>query len=131
VPQKDVELILLRQWASYLTMPVFIAGADGNLLFYNEPAETILGRSYEFAGEMPLEDLATIFETTDEDGTPLSTDALPLGIALFKHRPSHRRFRIRGLDGVWRLVDATAFPIEAQAGRCLGAVAFFWEPEAA
>ena len=76
---------------------------------------------------MPLEELATIFETAAEDGTPLPADALPIGVALLQRRPAHRRLRFRGLDGVWRLIDTTAFPIEGQGGRHLGAVVIFWE----
>jgi len=34
--QKEIELILMRQCASYLAMPMFVAGSDENLLFYNE-----------------------------------------------------------------------------------------------
>jgi hypothetical protein len=127
--QRDIELILLRQWASYLTMPIWVMDQDGNLLFYNEPAEPLLGKRYDEAGELPLQELATLFEATDLDGTPLEAEGLPLGVALMKHRPSHRRVRIRSLDGRQRNLDITAFPIEGQGGRQLGAVAMFWEFE--
>jgi hypothetical protein len=30
-------------------------------------------------------------------------------------------------DGVWRKIEVTAFPVEGQGGRHLGAVAIFWE----
>ena len=42
--QYPVELILTRQVASQMAMPVFLVDADGTLVFYNEPAERILGR---------------------------------------------------------------------------------------
>jgi len=35
---KPVELILMRQLASYLAMPIFVVDPVGNVLFYNEPA---------------------------------------------------------------------------------------------
>jgi PAS domain-containing protein len=127
VAQQPVELILIRQWASYLAMPIFLADADGNLVYYNEPAEALLGRRFDEAGEMPAGELATIFQTAAEDGSPLPSEAIPLGIALLQRRPSHRRLRFKGLDGVWRLIETTAFPIEGQGGRHLGAVAIFWE----
>jgi hypothetical protein len=53
---KAVELILMRQLASYLAMPIFLVDPDGNLLYYNEPAEYLLGRRYDETGEMPLAD---------------------------------------------------------------------------
>jgi hypothetical protein len=37
--------------------------------------------------------------------------------------------RIQGLDGIWRMIEVTAFPIIGQGDRHLGAVAIFWETE--
>jgi PAS domain-containing protein len=125
--QKEIELILLRQCASHLAMPVWLMGENGDLLYYNEPAEPILGRRFDEAGEMPGEELAAMFQTTAEDGSALATDDLPINIALRERRPAHRWMRIRGLDAVWRKIEITAFPIEGQGGRHLGAVAIFWE----
>jgi PAS domain-containing protein len=127
MPQKEIELILLRQWASYLAMPIFIADSNENLLFYNEAAETLLGRRFEEADKMPLKMLSRIFQTTTEDGTPLMPDDLPLGIALRLRRPAHRRLRFQALNGIWRTIEVTAFPLQGQGGRHLGAVAIFWE----
>jgi len=127
MPQQPIELILTRQWASYLAVPVWVMGEDGVLLYYNEPAEAVLGRRYDEAGEMRGEELASIFKTTAEDGSPLESDSLPINIALRERRPAYLRLRIQGLDGVWRVIEATGFPLEGQGGRHLGAVAFFWE----
>jgi len=127
MPQQPIELILTRQWASYLAVPVWVMSEKGDLLYYNEPAESVLGRRFDEAGEMQGEELATIFQTTAEDGSPLASESLPVNIALLEHRPAHLRHRFRGLDGTWRLVDVSALPIEGQGGRHLGAVAIFWE----
>lgn len=127
MPQQPIELILTRQWASYLAVPVWVMAENGHLVYYNEPAETVLGRRFEEAGEMPAEELATIFTTTAEDGSPLPSESLPVNIALLERRPAHLRHRFRALDGFWRLVDVAAFPIEGQGGRHLGAVVIFWE----
>ena len=64
--------------------PVFVAGNQGQLLFYNEPAERLLGRRYDEAGEMAVHELAEVFKTTAEDGTPMSSEELPLAIALMR-----------------------------------------------
>lgn len=125
--QMPVELILLRQCASHLAMPIWLMGENGDLLYYNEPAEPILGRRLDEAGEMPGEVLARMFQTTAEDGSPLDADDLPVNIALRERRPAHRWMRIRGLDGAWRKIEVTAFPVEGRGGRHLGAVAIFWE----
>ena len=125
--QKAVELILMRQLASYLAMPIFLVDPAGRLLYYNEPAETVLGRRFDETGEMPLEAWPSLFKLTAEDGSPLPTEARPLVIALQNQRASHCACRIQGLDGVSRRIEASAFPLEGQGGRHLGAVAIFWE----
>jgi PAS domain-containing protein len=130
MPQQPIEVILLRQVASYLTVPVFLVDEHGNLLYYNEPAETLLGRRFEEAGEMPVDELASIFKVTDLEAEPIPPDELPITVALQKRKPAHRRIRVHGLDGVWRTIDVTSFPVEGQSGRHLGAVAMFWEPHA-
>ena len=125
--QKEIELILLRQCASYLVMPIWLMGPDGELLYYNEPAEQILGRRFDEAGTMPVEELSAMFWTTAEDGSPIDASDLPINIALTKRRPAHLPMRIRGFDGIWRIIEVTAFPVKGQGGRHLGAVAIFWE----
>ena len=127
--QQAVELILMRQLASYLTVPIFVLGADEGLLFYNEAAEALLGKSYDEAGHMALSELPALFEITAEDGAPLPAERLPLAIALRERRPTHERLRYRALNGAMRDVEVTAFPLEGQAGRHVGAVAIFWEAD--
>jgi len=125
--QKEIELILLRQCASYLAMPIWLMGVDGSLLYYNEAAEAIVGRRFDETGPMPQQELATIFQMTAEDGSPLVFKDMATTKALRERRPAHRSLRGRGLDGVWRSLELTAFPIVGQGGRHLGAVVIFWE----
>lgn len=125
--QKEIEMILARQLAEYLSMAIFIVDPQGNLLFYNESAETILGRRFEETGEMPVDEWSTVFEPADEEGNPISPEELPLVIALSKRRSAHRDFWIRDLVDTPRHIEVTAFPLVGQADRFLGAVAIFWE----
>lgn len=125
--QKAIEVILTRQLASYLSMPIFIVDTEGALIFYNEPAERVLGLRFEETGEMPASEWATAFTPTDEHGTSLAPKKLPLMIAVAERRPSHGRFWIRGLDGVRRHIEVGAFPLIGHADRHLGAVAILWE----
>lgn len=133
MPQREIEQILTRQLASHLAMPAFIVDREGTLIFYNEPAEQILGRRYEETFEMPLEEWASRFCPVDIEGTPLAPTDLPLVIALREKRPAQSQFYIEGYDHVRRLIEVTAFPLCGRAGsnnRDLGAVALFWEREA-
>lgn len=125
--QKEIELILARQLASYLVMPIFLVDPQGNLIYYNEPAEEILGRRFEETGEMPVEEWSTLYQPEDETGKPLAPESLPLVVALTQHAPAHRTMWIQGLDGVRRRIEITAFPLNGQAERYLGALAIFWE----
>jgi PAS domain S-box-containing protein len=128
--QQEIEVILARQLADYLALPIFLVDQEGNLLFYNEPAEKILGHRYEETGPLPAAEWATIFQPTDEDGRPLPPDQLPLIVALREARPAHSGFWIRGLDGVLRQIEVIAFPLIGQSDRHVGAVAIFWEQPA-
>ena len=128
--QYEIEVILLRQLASYLAMPIFIVDPRGRLVFYNEPAEIILGKRFEETGEMSAEEWSEVFQLTDEQGRPLEPEAVPLMIALNDRRPTHGSLWIRGLDGVRRHIEATAFPLVGQSDRFLGAVVLFWSKAA-
>jgi PAS domain-containing protein len=123
----DVEVILMKQVASYLAMPIFLVDPVGTLIFYNEPAEELLGQRYDETGDMPLEEWTTVFLPTDADGVPLPPEDLPLAVALAERRPAHGQISITSLDGQRRHLAVTAFPLVGQHERELGAVALFWE----
>jgi PAS domain-containing protein len=126
VAQEPIEMILLRQWASYIAVPIWIADAEGNLVYYNEPAETLLGRRFDEAGEVNAGVLSDLFVTTDIDGQPIPSDELPLVRALVHREPAHRQLRITTTTGAAHVIEVTAVPIEGQGGRHLGAFATFW-----
>ncbi len=125
--QKDIEIILTRQLASTLAMPVFIVDPDGRLFFYNEPAERILGTRYQETGEMALEQWANMYAAKDEQGRVLPHDELPIVRAFREHRAAHRGMWIDALDGVRRYIEVTAIPLIGLRDKLIGAVAIFWE----
>lgn len=127
MPQQEIEVILARHLSEYLLMPIFIVNTAGDLVFYNEPAEAILGLSYSETGMMPASEWSTVFHPVDSESRPIPPDELPLVIALKERRPAHKVIWIRGLDGVSREIEVTAFPLVGQADRFLGGIAIFWE----
>lgn len=127
--QQEIEVILMRQLASYLAMPVLLVDAQGNLVYYNEPAEALMGRRFDETGAMPIEVWSNAFSISDESGSPIPQEARPLTVALRERKPAHRRLRLTGLDGVQRTIESTVFPLEGQGGRHLGAVAIFWSAQ--
>ena len=125
--QHEVEVILVRQLASYLATPIFVVDPEGDLVFYNEPAEQLLGVRYDETGAMPMAEWGTIFIPRDGEGAPLAPEELPLSRALAHGRPAHGEMWITGLDGTNRHISVTALPLLGQHGRDLGAIAIFWE----
>jgi PAS domain-containing protein len=122
-----IQIILTKQLAEYLSVPVLLVDQKGNLLFYNEPAEAILGRRFEETGVIPVGEWSAVFTPEDGQGRPIPRGDLPLMTALATQRPVYRRFSIRALDGVVRQVEVAAIPIVGLEGDFLGAVSLFWE----
>lgn len=123
----EIEVILTEHLASYLSMPVFIVDPRGDLLYYNEPAEAVLGQRFEETGAMPAAAWGSAFAPSRQDGSPIPLEQLPLVVALRERTPAHDTFFITGLDGARRLIHVTAFPLVGRGDRFLGAVAMFWE----
>lgn len=125
--QQPIEMILLHQWASYIAVPMWITDAEGTLVYYNEPAEELVGKRFDEAGEIRAADLAGVFVTLDLDGEPLPVTEIPTFVALTERVPAHRQLRFRTFDGAWRQIELSALPIEGQGGRLLGSLTAFWE----
>lgn len=126
--------ILARGLASSVATPMFLVDPDGTLVYYNEPAEKILGQTYAEAGEMTAEEWGGTAFVSPEDpdsNEPLTVEDMPLYQAVTKHRPAHRSMRITGVDGVRRRIAVTAFPLFARTDEFVGAVAIFWEEDEA
>ncbi len=123
----EIEIILNRQLADCLSIPVFITDTEGNLIYYNEPAEIILGKKYEETGEMPVSVWGTIFKPVDEKRNPLSPEDLPLVKTLRNRKPYHKTFYIENLMGKIEKISVTSYPILGRPARFIGAVALFWD----
>ena len=125
--QQEVEVILARHLAEHLALPMFIVDPQGNLIFFNEPAEAVLGLRFGDTGLMPASEWSTMFEPVDQTGNVIAPQELPLMIAMTQSHPAHKGFWIRGLDAKVRQIELTAFPLVGQSGRISGAVSIFWE----
>ncbi len=123
----EIEVILTRQLADCLSIPIFITDTTGRLIFYNEPAEVLLGSRYEETGEMPVETWSTVFKPIDEHGKEIPPAELPLVITLKTCSPHHKSFWIESLQGKIEKISVTSYPIIGRTGKFQGAVAIFWE----
>jgi PAS domain-containing protein len=127
MPQREIELILMRQLAGYLRMPILVVDPNGDLLFFNEAAEEILGRRFEETGVIRRGEWTSLLKPTHADGSPVKREQMPLFVATEHRRPSYLRSWVVGLDGVRREVEGIAFPLLGQGDRFLGAAGIFWE----
>lgn len=127
--QRPVELILARQLAGSLAVPVLLVDASGNTLFFNEPAELIFGRRFDEIEALEFEERTRVLAPRRADGGPLPVDELPGMLAMRDRRPAHAALFLHGFDGLMRPVEATAIPLESANGRVLGALVVLWSNE--
>ena len=125
---QPVEMILVRQLAGYLFVPVLVVDTTGTVVFYNEPAERILGLRFEETGRIAPEEADRLIELSDDPAAGPEDAGRPIVTVLQQRRPMHARRRLlRRADRVRLDVELTAFPVIDQEDRLLGAVAMFWE----
>lgn len=127
--QKPLEIILARQFADSLNMAIFIVDPEGNLIFYNEPAEEILGIRFGETGSMPVDKWAAMFTPTDADGKPLPPEALPLVETLATQKPAYGSIYIDSKKDERYAITISSLPISGRPNRYLGAMAIFWRNE--
>jgi PAS domain-containing protein len=125
--QQNLVLILARDLADKLATAMFVVDPEGMLVYFNEGAAEILGKTFAEAGHMPMETWSRDFAPADPDGKPIPPEEVPLVVALRERRPVHRSLRIRAADQVDRHIAVTALPLFARTEEIVGAAAIFWE----
>ncbi len=128
VRQRNVALILARELAVNLVTPILIWDEEGTLVYFNEPAQAIIGRAYNDMSDLRVEELRQ-FQPEDLDGNPIEMSELASSVALAEKRPAHKVMCMTGLDGVRRTIEVTAYPLLMRGNEFAGAVAIFWEQE--
>ncbi len=123
--QKPLELILARNLLTSISTPAFLVDSEASVVFYNEAAAALLGRSFEDAGKMTADEWTTAFGPLDRDGNPMDVDQIPITTAIRDGRPAHGEFWIRSANGS-EPIEASAFPIVASPEGSSGAMILFW-----
>jgi PAS domain-containing protein len=124
--QQPIELILARQLASGLVVPVLLVDERGDTVFFNEPAELLFGRRFDEIDLLPLEGRKAALAPADTAGRPLDADQLPAVVAMRERRPVHATIQIHGPDGGLHPVETTVFPLEGADGKLEGAFVVLW-----
>lgn len=108
-------------------MPIVIVDAAGTLIYWNEPAELLIGLRFEESGEIPASEWREQFAVSDVDRQLIPQDEWPLVIALTRHQPVSRTIWLGMPNGNWRHIEWTSVPFIAQGGEFLGVQSVFWE----
>lgn len=125
--EQEKELALSRNFAEQLATPVFIVNPAGDLVYYNEPAEKLLGTRFAETGTMSSDEWGTKFHPVDQNGETIPPELLPLLIAITQQQPAHSVFWIVDLEGNLREIEVTALPLIDRSDRLVGGMAIFWE----
>lgn len=120
--QKPVELILTRQLAGYVDVATLLFDAALSLVFYNDAAAALLGRSFESTGPLP----APQRQMTLGLGSAAQD---PVALAVSDNTPAHGHMTLRTFDATMVEVACTVVPMRGQTGESVGAVAYLWPVE--
>jgi hypothetical protein len=108
-------------------MPILILDTAGTLIFYNEPAEMILGQRFEETGEIAADTWSKLFALADEERNPIAQEDRPTMMALSERKPFSRTVWMQCGYREWRHVNITALPLIGEGAQFLGAQMIFWE----
>jgi PAS domain-containing protein len=120
-----VELILSRNLSEHLSTPFLLLDAKGDLAFFNEAAEVLVGKPYEDLGEMGS-DWPALLHPVDDQGREIEPTLVPALIAVRERSPGGHRLRLRMRDGANRELVAYALPLFASDHEYLGSIVTFW-----
>jgi hypothetical protein len=101
--------------------------ATGTLVYYNDAAEQMLGRTYAELGPVTADEFGTMLQLADVGGTPLRRRDSPAGVAFINREPSHRTLLATTLDGRRETFECTAYPLFGKTDQMHGVLAVFWK----
>jgi PAS domain-containing protein len=108
---------------------MFLIDANGVLVYYNDAAAVLLGKSFGELGEIPVEEFAGALELATPDGQPMRRRDAPAGVALFERRPAHAALLATAYNGVRRAYEVTAYPLFGANGEMHGVISVFWQQD--
>jgi PAS domain-containing protein len=120
-------LILAREFASNVAVPIFLVDDTNTLVYYNDAAAVAFGGPFGQTGELRHGEWAARFNPTRADGTPYDRKELPLVVALEERRPAHGVNMVNDPRGGRRMVEFSALPLFSSPEDFAGVLVAFWE----
>lgn len=124
---KSLVLIRAKHLAESIATPSFLADREGNLIFYNEGAETVVGRSFVDVGRLSPSEWRDKLDVRARDGSPFPLEAMPGWMQVQQHRPDLGHIRFKAFDGTDRFIATCAIPLFTSPDQFEGALIIFWE----
>jgi PAS domain-containing protein len=124
--EPSLPLILARELVANLATPMFLIDAAGILVFCNEAAERLLGKSYSEIGGITALEFGAMLELGNVDGTPLRRRDSPAGVAFYDREPAHRTLLATTLEGTRQPFEVTAYPLFGHVDEMHGVLTVFW-----
>jgi PAS domain-containing protein len=125
---RSLPLILARELAANLATPMFLLDEEGTLVFCNEAAEVMIGKTLAEVGEITGADLGQMLRIEYEDGRAMRRRDSPPGIAFMQQEPAHVRLVATPLGGGHKQTwEVTAYPLFGRTGEMHGVLTVFWE----
>src|SRR5436305_7915953 len=128
VTHQPLLLIQARNLITNLALPAFLTDTDGALLFFNDAAGEVLGRTFEEVGPLSRDEWGREFGPFDAEGNPLAVNHQPLANALRSGHAAQGRFWLSTGAENLRQVEVSALPL-LEPGNFEGALVVFWTVE--
>jgi PAS domain-containing protein len=119
---RSLPLILARELASNLATPMFLLDSEGTLVYFNDAAALLLGKTFAEVGEISSLEFAASLKVSTLDHVPLRGRDTPSGIAFFQHKPAHLHVLATSYEGLRRAYEATSYPLLGATGEMHGVV---------
>lgn len=125
MPSQEIEFILSRQLAEYISTPVALVDHDGKMIYYNESAEHILGVKFNDEGEIESRGWLDRFYEEGNQGKSINVLDLPFIKVLTSRHIIHGEYWMRNLEEINQKVLIVCIPVVGMAQRELGAIVYF------
>ena len=126
---KSLVLIRAKHLAESVTTSMLLIDAEGNLVFYNEAAEALLGTPFTDVGQVPASEWQAQFKVRGRHDEPAPLQSMPGWQDLLGERPGIGHVKLTTLDGRDLFLAVCAFPLFTSQQQFDGALVIFWEEE--
>lgn len=126
--QEPIEVILAKQLAGHLSVPIVVHNVALDIVYYNEATERLTGYRFDETGRIPRDESRQMLRLSDAEDSLLPDDLRPVQRAVQMKAPVHAKFFVRA--ATWegrRAFESTTVPLIGLAGEVVGAMVMLWE----